>query len=66
VVFTIFVTRGLGIYVVAEMDIRRTVRCEIREQWRKIGIYAIKYKEKLERIVRNREVKVKLSLCLTN
>jgi hypothetical protein len=52
--------------IVAEMDVRKTVRCEIKEQWRKIGIYAIKYKEKFEMIVRKHEVNVKLSLCLTN
>jgi hypothetical protein len=52
-VFSIFMTRFRSIG--AEVDIRRTVRCEIKEQWTKIGIYAIKYKEKLESLIRKYE-----------
>jgi hypothetical protein len=30
----------------AEMGIKRTAGCKNKDQWHKIGIYAIKYKDK--------------------
>jgi hypothetical protein len=45
-----------------EISIRRIVCRKDKEQWQKIGIYMIKYKDKLERMVRKNESEVQINL----
>jgi hypothetical protein len=46
----------------AEIGIRRLVRCKSKEEWQKIGLCMIKYKEKWERMVRKSENELEISL----